>query len=63
MNQKSKKGLKIIKLLFESRQADIKLFNDYSVASEAIYKAKHGESLKKNIDFYWLLKKCFKDYQ
>ena len=34
-------------MLYESRQAVIKLFNDYSsIASEAKYKIKNGEGLK-----------------
>ena len=36
-----------IKLLYESREAIIKLFNDYSsTVSEAKYKSIHGEGLK-----------------
>ena len=48
INQKSKKGhLKTIKLLYKSREAVIKLFNDYSsIAFEAKYKAKHRDGLK-----------------
>ena len=40
-------ALKNIKLLYESLEAVIKLFNNYSsIASEAKYKAKHGKGLK-----------------
>ena len=40
-------ALKIIKFLSESREAVIKLFNDYSLTmSEVRYKTKHGERLK-----------------
>ena len=43
-SKEKKRALKNIKLLFESRQDAIKLFNDYSsIASEAKYKVKHGE--------------------
>ena len=36
-----------VKLLYESRKAVIKLFNNYSsIASEAKHKAKYGEGLK-----------------
>ena len=51
INQKSKKGhLKTIKLLYKSREAVIKLFNDYSsIISEAKYRTKHGEGLKISI--------------
>ena len=36
-----------MKLLYESRQAAIKLFNEYSsIGSEAKYKTKYGEGLK-----------------
>ena len=42
-----KRALENIKLLYESRQAVIKLFNDYSsIASEAKHKVKYGEGLK-----------------
>ena len=45
--EKQKGALKNIKLLYESRQAVIELFNDYSsIASEAKYKIKNGEGLK-----------------
>ena len=49
INQKSKKvHLKTIKLLYKSREAVIKLFNDYSpIISKAKYKTKHGVGLKK----------------
>ena len=41
INQKS---IQNIKMLYQSRQAVIKLFNDYSsLASEAKYKLKNGE--------------------
>ena len=40
-------ALENIKLLYKSRQVVIKLFNEYSsIASEAKYKLKYGESLK-----------------
>ena len=40
-------ALKTIKLLYESREGFIKLFNDYSLTmSEVKYKTKHGEGLK-----------------
>ena len=46
-SKKQKSALENIKLLYESRQAAIKLFNDYSsIASEAKRKAKYGEGLK-----------------
>ena len=36
-----------MKLLYESKEATTELFNEYSsIASEAKYKAKHGEGLK-----------------
>ena len=36
-----------MKLLYESRQAAIKLFNEYSsIGSEAKYKTKYGEGIK-----------------
>ena len=39
--------LKNIKLLYKSREAVIKLFNDYSsIVCEAKHKGKHGEGLK-----------------
>ena len=39
--------LKNIKFLYESREAVIKFFNDFSsFVSEAKYKAKHGEGMK-----------------
>ena len=46
-SEEQERALENIKLLSESRQAVIKLFNDYfSIAFEAIYKMKYGESLK-----------------
>ena len=46
-SKQPKNALENIKLLYESRQAVIKLFNDYSsIASEAKHKAKYGEGLK-----------------
>ena len=43
-SKEQKSSLKNIKLLYESRQAVIKLFNDYSsIASEVRHKAKYGE--------------------
>ena len=40
-SEEQKSALKNIKLLYESQEAVIKLFNDYSsIASEAKYKAK-----------------------
>ena len=46
-SDEQKMALKNIKLLYESREAIIKLFNDYSsIVSEAKYKAKHEETLK-----------------
>ena len=45
--KEQKSAMGYIKLLYESRQAVIKLFNDYSsVASEAKQKAKYREGLK-----------------
>ena len=42
-----KSAFKNIKLLYKSRQAVIKLFNDYSsISSETKYKIKYGEGLK-----------------
>ena len=39
--------LRNIKLVYESREAVIKLFNDYSsIVSEATHKAKYGKGLK-----------------
>ena len=48
MNQKSKtSALENIKLLYESRQAVIKLFSDYSsISSKAKHKVKYGEGQK-----------------
>ena len=41
------KCIKNIKLLYESREAVLKLFNDYSlVRSDTKYKTKYGEGLK-----------------
>ena len=46
-SEEQERALENIKLLSESRQAVIKLFNDYfSIAFEAKYKMKYGESLK-----------------
>ena len=46
-SKEQKSAMGYIKLLYESRQAVIKLFNDYSsVASEAKQKAKYREGLK-----------------
>ena len=46
-SEEQKSALQNIKLLYKSRQAVIKLFNEYtSVASEANYKTKYGEALK-----------------
>ena len=46
-SKEQKSALENIKLLYESRQAVIKLFNDYSsIASEAKSKVKYGEELK-----------------
>ena len=46
-SKEQKSALKNIKLLSESREAVIKLFNDYSsIVSEAKYKSIHGEGLK-----------------
>ena len=45
--EEAKNGIKNIKLLYKSREAVIKLFNDYSsIAFEAKYKAKHRDGLK-----------------
>ena len=53
-------ALENIELLCESREAVIKLFNNYSsIVSEIKYKSIHGEGFKMN----GLLNKCFKDYQ
>ena len=52
--EEKKSALENVKLLYKSRQAVIKLFNEYfSIPSEAKYKTKHREGL---------LNKCFKDY-
>ena len=41
------KCIKNIKLLYESREAALKLFNDYSlIRSDTKYKTKYGEGLK-----------------
>ena len=41
------KCIKNIKLLYESREAVLKLFNDYSlIRSDTKYKTKYGEGLK-----------------
>ena len=46
-SEEQERALENIKLLYESRQAVIKLFNDYfSIAFEAKYKMKYAESLK-----------------
>ena len=46
-SEKQQSALKCIKLLYESREAAIKLFNDDSlIISEAKYKTKYGEGLK-----------------
>ena len=51
--------MKDIKILYESWEQVIKLFNDYSrVVSEAKYTTKHGQELK-----ILTPKKCFKDSQ
>ena len=47
ISKKQKSALENIKLLYKSRQASFKLFNEYYlIASEATYKVKHGERLK-----------------
>ena len=46
-SEDQKGALKNIKLLYGSREAVIKLFNDYSsIGSEAKYKTIHGEGLE-----------------
>ena len=46
-SEEQKRALENIKLLYESRPAAIKLFNEYSlIASEDKYKAKQGKGLK-----------------
>ena len=46
-SEERQSALKNIKLLYESREAVIKSFNDYSsIVSEAKYKAKYGEVSK-----------------
>ena len=46
-SEEQKSGLQNIKLLCESRQAVIKLFNKYSaITSEAKYKTEYGKGLK-----------------
>ena len=46
-SEEQKSALKNIKLLYESQEAVIKLFNDYSsITFEAKYKAKQGKGLK-----------------
>ena len=46
-SKEQKSALENIKLLYESRKAVIKLFNDYSsIVFEAKYKSIHGEGLK-----------------
>ena len=46
-SEEQKSALENIKLLHESREAVIKLFNDYSsIASEAKYKSIQGDGLK-----------------
>ena len=46
-SEEQERALENIKLLYESRQAVIKSFNDYfSIAFEAKYKTKYAESLK-----------------
>ena len=46
-SEEQKSALENIKLHYKSRQAVIKLFNDYfSIASEAKHKVIHGERLK-----------------
>ena len=45
--KEQKSAIENIKLLYKSREAVIKLFNDYSsIAFEAKYKAKHRDGLK-----------------
>ena len=46
-SEEQKMALKNIELLYESREAVIKLFNDYSsIVSATKHKAKHGKGLK-----------------
>ena len=46
-SKEQKSALGNMKLLYESKEATTELFNEYSsIASEAKYKAKHGEGLK-----------------
>ena len=46
-SKEQKSALENIKLLYKSREAVIKLFNDYfSIISEAKYKSIHGEGFK-----------------
>ena len=46
-SKEQKSALRNIKLLYESREAIIKLFNDYSsIVSEAKYESIYGEGLK-----------------
>ena len=46
--KEQKSAIENIKLLYKSREAIIKLFNDYSpIISKAKYKTKHGVALKK----------------
>ena len=46
-SEEQKMTLKNIKLLYESRDAVIKLFNDYSsIASKAKYKTIHGKGIR-----------------
>ena len=46
-SEKQQSALKSIRLLYESRESAIKLFNDDSlIISEAKYKTKYGEGLK-----------------
>ena len=46
-SEEQKSALEKIKLLYESRQDVIKLFNEYSsIESEVKYKTKYGEGLK-----------------
>ena len=45
--EEQKIALENIKLLYESREAVIELFNDYSsIVSEAKYQSIHGQGLK-----------------
>ena len=51
--------IKNIKNLYNSREKVIKIYNDYAkIISEAMYKKNMEKGLK-----YYLLNKCFKDYQ